>query len=167
MRASTTRSLVPSGAGAFVGIEGLGFLALGLWGRGEVRRALARERITSTGDASPAYARVTGATAARSMAEVIRRNTVDATGGLTYAEIGSYLDGDGRPTADAAVAVKDERTGQPLEHPDHQLWIQSTTLQTALMQAYMGFRVAELTIAVGASLIAIGLGLTAVGRSLR
>jgi len=110
---------------------------------------------------------VTSAAAARSMAELIRRNTLDATGGRTYAETEPYVGSDGRPTSDAALAVKDERTGQPLENPDHELWIQSTTLQSALMQAYVAFRLSELTVALGGAFVAIGIGLGAGARPAR
>ena len=108
---------------------------------------------------------VTNASRARAMAEFIRRNTLEATGGRTYAQVAAYVDAEGRPTADAERAVKDERTGQPLENPDHDLWIQSTTLQTALTQAYLAFRLAELTIALGASFALVGIGLVAAARS--
>ncbi|MGH3143811.1 MAG: hypothetical protein ACRDO9_11890 [Gaiellales bacterium] len=79
-------------------------------------------------------------------------------------EIEPYLDTGGTPTADSANAARDERTGQPLANPDASLWIQSTTLQTALMQAYMAFRVSESTAALGVVLVAAGAGLAAAGR---
>ena len=95
---------------------------------------------------------------------MIRRNTLAATGGRTYAEIPAYVDPEGEPTSDAARAAKDPLTGQPLENPEHDLWVQSTTLQTALMQAYVAFRLSELTVAIGAGFAASGLGLAAAGR---
>ena len=98
------------------------------------------------------------------MAELIRQNTVEAAGGHTYAEVDPYVDTDGNTTPDAERAAKDERTGEPVESPAHALWIQSTTLQTALMQAYTAFRLSELTVALGASFVAVGIGLAAVGR---
>jgi hypothetical protein len=101
------------------------------------------------------------------MAEVIRARTLSAAGGLTYAETPSYLGVDGAPTSDASQALRDERTGAPVESPDHALWIQSTTLQSALMQAYLAFRLAELTAALGAAFVAVGAGLGAAGRARR
>ena len=97
------------------------------------------------------------------MSELIRRNTIEATGGRTYSEIDPYLDEHGAPTSDVERAASDERTGGRLENPEHALWLQSTTLQTALMQAYMGFRLAELTVAVGVAFCAVGAGLAALG----
>ena len=147
--------------GAALGLIGAVFVGVGLWGRRETSRALARERVE---DPAGNGQRVTSAAAARSAAELIRRNTLAATGERTYAEIDPYLDADGRPTSDAADAAKDERTGAPVENPDHDLWIQSTTLQSALLQAYMAFRMSDLTIALGAALAVAGLGLAAAGR---
>ena len=98
------------------------------------------------------------------MAEVIRRNTAAATGGRAYAEIDPYVDDNGTPTADAERAAKDERTGGRLENPEHALWIQSTALQAALIQAYVAFRLAELTVALGVAFVAAGTGLATLGR---
>jgi hypothetical protein len=101
------------------------------------------------------------------MAELIRGNTVEATGGRTYVEIDPYVDAEGDTTPDAARAAKDERTGGPIESPEHALWIQSTTLQTALMQAYTAFRLSELTVALGASFVAVGIALADISHRLR
>lgn len=147
-------------AGLAVGCAGVGFVGVGLWARRDVKSVLAQERIVSPVDSS----RVEGAAAARALAEFIRENTVQATSGRTYAETDAYLDAEGKPTSDEASAARDELTGQPVENPDHALWIQSTTLQSALAQAYMAFRLAELTIALGAAFVAIGAGLAAAGR---
>jgi hypothetical protein len=160
-RTDGARSAFPAATGIAVGLAGIGCVGVGLWGRREVRRALTQERIVAGPDAGgPRGLAVTGASA-RSMAEFIRRNTLEATGGRIYVDTDPYVDAEGKPTSDATRAAKDERTGAPLENPDHDLWIQSTTLQTALMQAYMGFRLSELTIALGVSLAVAGLGLVA------
>jgi hypothetical protein len=157
--------VAPTVAGVTVGLTGLGLIGMGLWGRREVRTALERERVVSTPDANPPRALVVSAGGARSMAEVIRRITVEATGGRTYAEVEPYLDVDGNPVSDEAQAMKDERTGRPIANPDADLWIQSTTLQTALMQAYMAFRLSELMLGLGGAFVAAGIGLVAAGRT--
>jgi hypothetical protein len=59
----------------------------------------------------------------------------------------------------------DERTTLPVENPAVKLWLQSTTLQTALMQAYLAFRLAELTAGLGAAFLAVGAALAATGRA--
>lgn len=149
--------------GVAVAVAGVGFMGMGLLARRDVSRALEQEYVTGV-PGRPPDAPLADPTGARAMAEFIRRNTIAATGGRTYAQVEPYVDAEAKPTADSAQAARDERTGQPLENPDHELWIQSTTLQTALMQAYMGFRVAELTFALGASFVAVGAALVAAGR---
>lgn len=151
---------VATASGIVVGFAGLGFVGVGLWARREVQRVLSRERIVSTSDAKPPNAPVRTAAAARSMAEVIRRRTLSATGGRTYAETDEFVDGEGNTTSDAAFALIDQRTGQPLENPEHALWVQSTTLQTALTQAYLSARLADLTVGLGVALVAAGAGIT-------
>jgi hypothetical protein len=138
---------------------GIGIAGLGLWARRDVRRGLVRERIVAPGGAP-----VTNASAARALAETIREQTLEATGGRTYAETGSYLAEDGSATSDAAEAMVNEATGKPVENPDVALWIQSTTLQSALMQAYMAFRISDLMLALGGAFVLTGAGLAAAGR---
>lgn len=158
---------LPAAMGLAVGCAGVGLVGAGLWGRREARRALTRERVVADSNAKAQDRLVTTARRARSMAELIRRNTVEATGGRTYVEIDPYVDAGGNGTPDAERAAKDERTGSPIENPEHALWIQSTTLQTALMQAYTAFRLSELTVALGASFVVVGIGLAATSHRLR
>ena len=165
MMASSPPTATAAGVG--VGLAGLAFVGVGLWARREVASGLARERIVSTPSATPPSAPVTTGAAARSMAEVIRDSTLAATGGRTYSEVAAYVGADGEPTSDRERALTDEQTGAPVEHPDHALWVQSTTLQTALMQAYVAFRLAELTVAIGAAFVGAGLGLAAPRRRAR
>jgi hypothetical protein len=141
---------------------GIGLVGIGLWARRDVRRGLERERITAA--STPPDAAVTTATGARALAEVVRENTLAATGGRTYGETLAYLDADGLPTADRAEAAPDPLTGHPLESPEHALWVQSTAIQTALMQAYLTQRLAELTLGLGAILVGLGGGLAAAAR---
>ena len=136
---------------------------VGLWARREVRAGLERERIADITTNGASDERVTSGAAARALAEVIRDHTLAATGGRTYGETDAYVSADGATTAEAERALKDERTGAPVENPDHALWLDSTTLQTALMQAYMASRLAQLTIGLGAAFVAAGVGLAAAG----
>jgi len=163
-RSDERGSLVLTATGVAVSLAGTVFVGVGLWGRRETRRALARERIADPARDSPEGAQVTTAAGARSAAELIRSNTLAATGDRTYAEIEPYLDAEGEPTFDRAGAARDERTGRLVQNLDHELWIQSTTLQAALLQAYMAFRLSELTVALGAALVVAGAGLAAAGR---
>lgn len=146
-------------AGAGVFLTGLGLVGLGAWARRDVRRGLSRERIVA-----PGGGQVSSAASARALAETIREQTLEATGGKTYAEIGPYLAEDGSATPDAAGAMVDEATGKPVPNPDIDLWIQSTALQTALMQAYMAFRISELMLALGGAFALAGSGIAAAAR---
>jgi hypothetical protein len=92
---------------------------------------------------------------------VIRANTLEAAGGRTYAETDPFIDATGNPTADEALALKDERTGRPVQNPDVALWLQSTTLQTALVQAYASSRLADLMVGIGGVFVAAGIGIAA------
>jgi len=160
--AASTR--LPLGIGLALGAVGGVCAAAGLRARRDVGRALALERITGVGGAVPAGTPVRTAATARALAEMIRESTVAATGGRTYAELPSFAGTNGIPTSDAEAALRDERTGTPVRNPDVDLWLQSTTLQSALMQAYMGFRLAEFTIATGVSLAAAGIGIATAAR---
>ena len=151
-------------AGVSTVAAGLGLVGLGLWARRDVRRGLERERIVSTPGSKPPSAPVVDAAAAHSLAEVIRDATLSSTGGATYGETPSYVDAEGRPTSDRDAAALDPVTGEPVQNPAQALWLQSTTLQTALMQAYLAQRVAELTVGLGVVLVGVGTGLTAVRR---
>jgi uncharacterized protein YbjT (DUF2867 family) len=140
-------------------LAGIGVVGLGLWARRDVRRGLARERIVAPGGGD-----VVSAASARELAETIRAQTLEATGGKTYSETGIYLAADGTATSDEAQALADEATGKPVPNPNVDLWIQSTTLQTALMQAYMAFRLSDLMLALGGALALAGVGITAAAR---
>ena len=164
-RASVLRAMARCGActtrtfGVSTIAAGFGLVGLGLWARRDVRRGLARERIVAPPDTP-----VVDAAAARSLAEVIREATLSSTGGTTYGETPGYVDAEGNPTADGALAATDALTGAPVENPQVALWVKSTALQTALMQAYLAQRLAELTAALGAVLVGVGAGLAAVPR---
>ena len=58
--------------------------------------------------------------------------------------------------------MKDEQTGgRPVHNPDVALWLQSTTLQTALAQAYVSSRLADLMVGLGGTSVAAGTGIAA------
>src|SRR5262245_44284181 len=165
--AADRRSSLATGSGAVLGLGGLAFLAVGLWARRTVAQTLARERIVDPGSNGRPSAPVTSGGAARALTETIRSSALAAAGGRTYAETEASLAADGEPTSDADSALKDERTGVPVENPKHALWLQATTLETALLQAYLAFRLADLTIALGGVLTVAGVGLAATGGARR
>ncbi|MCZ7589666.1 MAG: hypothetical protein M5U27_12605 [Gaiella sp.] len=143
---------------------GAGLLGLGLWARRDVHSGLAQERITLPESADSPKAPVRDAASARTLAETIREATLRSADGRTYGETPSYVDAEGRPTWDSAAAARDPLTGAPVDNPQASLWLTATTLQTALMQAYLAQRLAELTAGLGALLVGVGAGLTAASR---
>jgi hypothetical protein len=70
----------------------------------------------------------------------------------------------GRPAADRALAATDTLAGASVEDGHTALWVESTELQTMLIQAYLARRLAELTTGLGAVLVGVGAGLAAVPR---
>ena len=150
--------------GMGVVFTGVGLAGLGLWARREVRCALERERITAPAGGGRGGGPVASASAARALAEAIHEQTLESTDGRTYAETDEYLAADGSTTGDTANAIHDDMTGRPLRNPEVDLWIRSTALQTALMQAYLAFRLADLMVAVGGSLVLAGTGITAAAK---
>ncbi len=157
-------AFAPTATGAGVALVGLGLVGAGILARRDVARSLSREHIVGTADMSPANAPVRSAAAARSLAEVIRSRTVAAAAGHTYAETDEFLASGGGTTSDEAQAIVAEGTGQPVRNPAYELWVTSTTLQTALMQAYMAFRLADLTTGLGATIFVAGAGIASSGR---
>src|ERR671910_3157073 len=121
---------------------GLGSIGLGAWGFNEVRDNLARENIVGTPDSSIPGQKVDTGSEARAFAAVMRKHTLEATGGQTYAQIGRFLDQSGKPTNDEEAAAKDPKTGQPVANGARNLWVTETALTTALTMAYMGERLA-------------------------
>jgi hypothetical protein len=108
-----------------------------------------------------------------------KRAPTTRTAGLSTVAVGTWLLGVGlwaradvrRSLAGEQAISTDDwmRSGQPVTgaavpDPAHALWVQATTLQTALMQAYLAQRLAELTAGLGATFIAVGAGLTVAAR---
>jgi hypothetical protein len=137
---------------------GIAAVAVGFVGRDTVRSELAREQIVGTPDSAIPGQKVDTGSEAREFAAVMRKHTLEATGGQTYAQMGRFLDANGEPTGDEAAAAKDPRTGEPVENPARNIWISSTAFQTALNTAYFAENVATFVIAIGAALLLVGIG---------
>jgi hypothetical protein len=95
---------------------------------------------------------------AKEFAATIRRHTLEATGGETYAQMGRFLDESGKPTGDEAAAAKDPKTDEPVANPARDIWISSTAFQTALNTAYFAESVATFVIVMGAAMLLVGIG---------
>jgi hypothetical protein len=135
---------------------GVGATYMGFHGRDQVRSDLAREQIVGTPDSSIPGQKVDTGAEAQAFAKVMRKHTMEITGGQTYAQMGRYLDAAGKPTNDEkAAAVKN---GQPVENPLRQVWVTETALTTALNTAYFAESVATFAIVMGVALLLTGVG---------
>jgi hypothetical protein len=98
---------------------------------------------------------------ARCFAQYMRIHTLEATGGLTYAQMGRYQSAakadDPAGTNDTTAAAKDA-TGQPVSNGARNIWVTETALTTALNTSYMAERLAIFGIVVGIALLLSGLG---------
>ena len=92
----------------------------------------------------------------------MRIHALEATGGLTYAEMGRFQSAadpsDPAGTNDQAAAAKDEN-GQPISNGQRNIWVTETALATALNVSYMAEQTALFGIVVGVALLLNGVGL--------
>ena len=98
---------------------------------------------------------------ARCFSEYMRVHALEATGGLTYAEMGRFqsaADPGDAGTSDEAEAAKDEE-GNPVPNGQRNIWINETALATALNVSYMAEQLALFGIIVGIALVLTGIGL--------
>jgi hypothetical protein len=99
---------------------------------------------------------------ARCFAEYMRIHALEATGGLTYAEMGRFQSADDPAdpagTNDEAEAAEDEE-GNPISNGQRNIWINETALATALNVSYMAEQTALFGIVVGIALLITGIGL--------
>jgi hypothetical protein len=137
---------------------GIGSVLVGINGRDRVQSDLAREQIIGTPDSTIPNQLVDTGSEAQAFANVMRKHTLEATGGQTYSQMGRFLDASGKPTNDESKAAKDAKTGQPVENGLRNLWVTETALTTALNTAYFGESVATFAIAMGAALFLVGIG---------
>jgi hypothetical protein len=137
---------------------GIGSIYMGFDGRDRVRDDLAREQIVGTPDSTIPNQKVDTGSEAQAFANVMRKHTLEATGGQTYAQMGRFLDAKGEPTSEESQAATDPKTGKPVENPLRNMWVTETALTTALNTAYFAESVATFAIVMGAALLLTGLG---------
>ena len=139
---------------------GAGALYMGVTGHNEVRSDLKREQIVGTPDMAKSVANkqvLTGAQA-KAFAAGMRRHTLEATGGQTYAQMGRFLTAAGKPTNDEKAAAIDKATGKPVDNPARNIWVTETALTTALNTSYVAESVATFAIVIGIALLLSGGG---------
>ncbi|MBC7645168.1 MAG: hypothetical protein H7123_08575 [Thermoleophilia bacterium] len=145
-------------AGIILIAFGIGALAMSINARNEVRSNLAAERIIGTPDSSISGKLVDTGARARTFAKVMRKHTLEATGGRTYAEMGQFLTSTGKETSDSTKAAIDPVTTKSVPNPARNIWVTETALSTALNTAYMAENLALFGIVVGIALLLSGFG---------
>ena len=158
---------------------GIAAIIMGVNGRSTVTDSIKQEQIVGSPDMTPtaiaAEAKDAGLTGvalptcnvadepittgaeARCFAQYMRIHTLEATGGLTYAQMPRFATDDGKGTNDPAAASKDENGG-PVSNPARNIWVTETALTTALNTSYMADRLAAFGLVVGIALLLAGLG---------
>ncbi len=167
-------------AGSLLVVFAIGAIAMGVVGRHEVRQNIAREAIVGTPDMTPSAIKgevekaglknitlptcnvaneaINTGPEAKCFADYMRIHTLEATGGLTYSQMGRYLDKAGKPTNDGAAAAVDPKTQRPVENLARNIWVTETALTTALNTSFFAERVALFSIVVGVALLLTGIG---------
>jgi hypothetical protein len=178
-------------ATAVLVVFGIAAIAMGVNGRSTVHSSLALEQIVGSPDmnatAIAAEAKEAGLPTsiklptadlagkpintgqrARDFASYMRIHALEASGGLTYAQLPRYATADGKGTSDEALALKSP-SGRPMDNPVRNLWITETALTTALNASFLAENVALFGIVVGIALLLTGLGfgILVIGGSLR
>ena len=137
---------------------GAGSIVTGYQGRDRVHSDLAREQIVGTPDSSIPNQLVNNGTKAEAFAKVMRKHTLEATGGQTYSQMPRYAGKNGKPTNDPKLAALNPKSGQPVDNPLRNLWVTETALTTALHSSYFAESVATFAIVMGFALMITGGG---------
>jgi hypothetical protein len=172
-------------SGAILILFGIGALYLGINGYQTVGDELSKEQIVGGSDMAPAEIQKATSEAglpdtialptcdvvdetidtgdeARCFAQYMRIHALEATGGLSYAQMGRFQSAakpdDPAGTSDETAAAKDEN-GQPISNGARNIWITQTALATALNVSYMAEKISVFGIVVGIALILTGIGL--------
>jgi hypothetical protein len=159
---------------------GIASVVVGLAGRDTVRDNLAAEKIVGTPDMTPkaiageakaaglknvalpscsvAGKQIDTGANARCFAQYLRVHALEATGGQVYAEMGRFLDKNGKQTSDEKLAAIDPKTNKPVENGARNLWVTATALSTALNTSYFAENVALFSVVMGLALLLTGIG---------
>jgi len=176
-------------AGIVLVAFGVAAIILGVNGKNTVGSSLKAEQIAGSSDMTPsgiaaeakgaglknislptcsvAGKAVNSGGSARCFAEYMRIHTLEATGGIVYAQMGRYAAKPGTPKAqltpdgatnNAQYAVLDPKTHQPVANGARDLWVTETALTTALNTSYMADQLGNFGIVVGIALLLSGVG---------
>jgi hypothetical protein len=178
-------------AAAVLIVFGVVAIAMGINGRNTVNNSLSHEYIVGSSDMTPsaikaeakqagiysavkdwptqsvANQKINTGDKARAFAGYMRIHALEASGGLTYAQMGRYMakpgtpakftDGQGGTNIDKYAAV-DPKTKQPVDNGRRNVWVTETALTTALNTSYMASQLALFGIVVGIALLLTGIG---------
>jgi hypothetical protein len=180
---------------------GITAIVMGVNGQDTVKKSIKQEQIVGSPDMTPAAItaeakkaglnvadlsipsrsvankKITNGDLARAFAGYMRIHTLEATHGLTYAQMGRFVAKPGTPakftdgqgaTSDPKYAVIDSQTKQPVENGARNIWVTETALTTALNTSYMAQQLALFGLVVGVALLlaGIGFGILALGGAL-
>ena len=137
---------------------GIGAIYMGIEDAATSATTSPREQIVGTEDSTIPGQKVDTGAEAQAFADVMRKHTLEATGGQTYAQMGRFLDANGKPTNDEKAAAINPQTKKPVENGLRNMWVNETALTTALNTAYFAEQVATFAIVMGVALLLAGLG---------
>lgn len=162
-------------------LGGIATMVVGMNGRGQVSDNLKAEQIQGTPDMKPDVIKaeatkagvstedlpdcevagkdVTNGTTAKCFASYMRVHALMATGGKTFAQMPRFASKDGQGTNEEAEALKDPKSGQPVDNPARNIWTSEVAFSQALNMAYLAEQVGMFSIWMGLALILIGVGL--------
>jgi hypothetical protein len=169
---------------------GITSIVVGVNGRSTVQDSLKQEQIVGSPDMTPAAiaaeakeaglpssvelptVAVAGKTVdtgdeARAFASYMRIHALEATGGLTYSQMGRFVAKPGTPasatdgngaTSVEKYALIDPKTQRPVDNGARNLGVTETALSTALNTSYMAEQISLFGIAMGVALLLAGIG---------
>jgi hypothetical protein len=135
---------------------GIGATIIGIDGRDRVQTELAREQIVGTPDSTIPNQLVNTGSEAQAFAKVMRKHTLEATGGKTYSQMPRFATADGKGTNDEKAALT--KGGRPVDNPARNIWVTETALTTALNTAYFAESTATFVIVMGIAMLLTGVG---------
>jgi hypothetical protein len=181
---------------------GIGAIVMGVNGRSTVHDSLKQEYIVGSPDMTPALIKaeakeagldvatlslptvsvagkaIDNGTKARAFASYMRIHALEASGGLTYSQMGRFAAKPGTParftdghgaTSDEKYALVDPKTQRSVDNGARNLWVTETALSTALNASYMAESLSLFGVVVGFALLLSGIGfaILAVGGTLK
>ena len=159
-------------AGVVFAIAGAYTINRGFDAKDKVKSELVAQDIRTTPDAQELVGvkpnlLVNSASRAESMAQSINAHSLEASGGLTYSELGRYLATSGDPagTNDEKLAVTGA-DGKPVANPVRNTLFQASSLRTSLYTSAMAFNVADLVVGLGLMIVVLGFAIGGVGVAL-